>query len=199
MLKRNRLVRASLALTLVFAFGLAFAPAAGAQLFISGPTPVYRFYNQGTGGHFYTISEEEMQSVLAKYSGVFTYEGIAYYVPDPTAVQPAGTGPTGPTVPLYRFYNTKNGSHFYTISAAERDRVIATYSGTFVYEGIAYQVWDQSSGDAMPVYRFYNKLNGSHFYTISEVEANIAKMKLGAVYTYEGVAFYAWPWYMRAR
>ena len=28
--------------------------------------------------------------------------------------------------PLYRFYNRRNGSHFYTVDQAERDYVIAT-------------------------------------------------------------------------
>lgn len=195
MRKASRLMKASTMLALVLALGLVIAPSASA-LAQSAPVPVHRFYNQGTGSHFYTISEEEKQSVMAKYADAFAYEGIAYYAPDPTMpVAEAGAEIDEPTVPLFRFFNVKNGGHFYTISAAERDRVIATYPGIFVYEGIAYEVWAQpGSGYEAPVYRFYNRLNGSHFYTISDVEANLAKIKLNAVYQYEGVAFYAWPW-----
>ncbi len=68
--------------------------------------------------------------------------------------------------PLYRFYNKKNGSHFYTASLAERDSVIARYGSVYHYEGVAYDVSLVAAGN-QPVYRFYNKKNGSHFYTAS--------------------------------
>ncbi|RMX61901.1 hypothetical protein [Roseibium alexandrii] len=40
---------------------------------------------------------------------------------------------------LYRFYNTSNGTHFYTVSEAERDAIIQTL-GHYSYEGVAYFV-----------------------------------------------------------
>lgn len=46
----------------------------------SGTTELYRFYNTQTGTHFYTASEAEMQNVKTTLSGVYNYEGVAYYV-----------------------------------------------------------------------------------------------------------------------
>ncbi len=43
--------------------------------------------------------------------------------------------------PLYRFYNKKNGSHFYTASESEKANVrLAKLSGTYSYDGPAYNV-----------------------------------------------------------
>jgi hypothetical protein len=61
---------------------------------------------------------------------VYQYEEIGWYAYANNAVG---------TVPLYRFFNTSNGVHFYTISTAERDSVIANLK-QFNYEGIAYYV-----------------------------------------------------------
>ena len=45
-----------------------------------------------------------------------------------------------PNVTVYRFYNVRSGSHFYTTSVAERDNVIATWPTIFTYEGPAFYV-----------------------------------------------------------
>lgn len=39
---------------------------------------------------------------------------------------------------VWRFYNRKVGTHFYTASVAERDRVAATLGGTWTFEGPGY-------------------------------------------------------------
>ena len=41
----------------------------------------------------------------------------------------------GAPAPVYRFYNKKNGSHFYTASAAEKNSVIAKLSATYSLDG----------------------------------------------------------------
>jgi hypothetical protein len=41
---------------------------------------------------------------------------------------------------MYRFFNTSNGSHFYTINAGERDFVQGAYPA-FKYEGPVYYAW----------------------------------------------------------
>src|SRR5438034_1237355 len=46
--------------------------------------------------------------------------------------------------PLYRFYNTRTGAHFYTTSAEERDHVELTWPW-FTYEGIGYYVYTSST------------------------------------------------------
>ena len=47
--------------------------------------------------------------------------------------------PTGSTT-VYRFYNKKNGTHFYNSSAVERDSVVKKLSGTYTLEGAAFYV-----------------------------------------------------------
>jgi hypothetical protein len=141
--------------------------------------PVYRFYNNNTGTHFYTPSAEEADAVKAKWPTVFSYEGVAYY-----------TKASKNTQPLYRFYNKRNGSHFYTASPEERDTVIAKWSSTFTYEGETYKVSPANDGTKAPVYRLYNKRNGSHFYTASAEEANTVILRWGAIYEFEGPAFF---------
>ena len=79
---------------------------------LTGVEPVYRFLNNNTGVHVYTISEVEREAILELPN--FTDEGIAYYSYE--------TEQLG-TTPLYRFYNPVIGAHFYTPNAAERDFV----------------------------------------------------------------------------
>ena len=87
--------------------------------------PVYRFLNQDTGVHLYTISETEKDAVEALDN--FNFEGEAFYAYDS---QIEGT------VPIYRFFNTDTGAHFYTPSFTERDSV-SELDG-FESEGVAY-------------------------------------------------------------
>lgn len=108
--------------------------------------PVYRFYNTRSGAHFYTINPDERDQVIANLSAVFNYEGIAWY----------GSTVGGPGwFPIYRFFNTTTGTHFYTAAPTERDSVIKTLP-SFNYEGIAY----------------YVRLNGSLDITLTGVDAN---------------------------
>lgn len=91
--------------------------------------------------------------------------------------------------PVYRFYNTQTGAHFYTISVTERDRVKNTLP-VFAYEGEAFYVSAVADVGLSPVYRFYNTQTGVHFYSISaeektHIEANLPQMK------YEGIGYYA--------
>ncbi len=50
-------------------------------------------------------------------------------------VQLVGAAPS--VNPVFRFYNQETGTHFYTIVATERDRVIGSYP-QFIYEGPAF-------------------------------------------------------------
>jgi pyrroloquinoline quinone (PQQ) biosynthesis protein C len=92
-------------------------------------------------------------------------------------------------MPVYRFYQVKNSSHFYTASLAERDQIIAKLSATYRYEGVAYSVNMSSGVNTTPLFRFYNKKNGAHFYTASLAERDQIIATLSATYTFEGVAY----------
>ena len=102
--------------------------------------PVYRFLNKTLGSvHFYTISEEEKDTVIANYPDIFEYEGVAYYAYS-SEKKPIDA------MPVYRFLNKTLGSaHFYTMSEAEKDAVIANYPDVFQYEGVAYYAFDRPS------------------------------------------------------
>jgi hypothetical protein len=141
--------------------------------------PVYRFYNVTNGTHFYTPSAEERDMVKAKWPTIFTYEGVAYSL-DP-AKNPQ---------PLFRFYNNYSKSHFYTASAQERDMVKAKWPTIFTYEGETYPCSPVEVAGSVPVYRFYNVTNGSHFYTASAEERDAVMAKWPTIYTYEGPAFW---------
>jgi hypothetical protein len=153
---------------------------------------VHRFYNRLNGSHFYTASTAEYEHVLARYSATYTYEGVVFWVDElggtddltPVPVDP----PDGMTA-VYRFCNTKKGSHFYTGSPAERDYVMAHWSATYAYEGVAYLVDPSDAENDDPLYRFYNRRNGTHFYTASAVERDYVIAHYGATYAYEGPTY----------
>lgn len=101
---------------------------------------------------------------------------------------PSTPATPGSHVPIYRFYNTKTGTHFYTVSAAERDSVRAKYP-QYSYEGIGFYADASQSGSTTPVYRFYNTKTGAHFFTVSAQERDQVRAKY-AQFSYEGVAWY---------
>ncbi len=104
--------------------------------YVSGLAPVYRFWSPSLSSHFYTISQEEKEHVINTYSSsVWTYEGIAFY-----AYPPEG-GPVAGTSPVYRFWNDRDGAHFYTMSEEERAHILNTYA-FFIDEGIAFYAYE---------------------------------------------------------
>lgn len=92
---------------------------------------------------------------------------------------------------VHRFYNVEAGTHFYTASEEEANRVRTSYAGAYAYEGIAYLANEVTNPD--PLYRFYNKSNGSHFYTASAEERDAVQARWSSVYAYEGVAYHVAP------
>ena len=81
---------------------------------LSGAKPVYRFFNQSTGVHLYTISEVERDYIIDNLSN-YTFENVAYHAYDT---------PQADTVELYRFYQTQGDFHFFTPSVGERDHIV---------------------------------------------------------------------------
>lgn len=92
--------------------------------------------------------------------------------------------------PVYRFWNLKNGTHFYTISESEKKNVVAKLSSTYKLEGISYYLNYGTGRNTTPLYRFYNLKNGTHFYTASETEKNNVVSRMSGTYRLEGVAWY---------
>ena len=92
--------------------------------------------------------------------------------------------------PVYRFVNLHDNTHFFTISAAERDYVIATWPTVFQYEGPVFTASTQPVASFSPVMRFWNNQTNEHFYTISQVEVAYVQSHYPQ-YILEGVAYYA--------
>ena len=101
----------------------------------SNGVPVYRFFNQNTGYHFFTASEAEAKIVRdnsASGAWPFIDEGVAYWVyandPNPAYV--------GQEVAVHRFYNPSSDRHVFTASTEEVNELKLT--GVWSYEGIAF-------------------------------------------------------------
>lgn len=100
------------------------------------------------------------------------------------------TVPSDNTLNVYRFYNLKNGSHFYTASVAEKNSIVANLAGTYRLEGVAYADNLSNPANSFPLYRFYNFRTGTHFYTASESEKNNVIARMSSTYRLDGVAYY---------
>ena len=91
--------------------------------------------------------------------------------------------------PVYRFYNVKTLTHFYTVSDAERYTIQRIYSKVFRFEGAAFSINTSSTANVVPLYRFYNARGGTHFYTASESEKDMVLRTWPTVFRLEGVAW----------
>ena len=101
----------------------------------TGLAPVYRFWSGQNSAHFYTINEAERDYILATYPAtVWGYEGPVFYA------YPEGSQPDDAS-PVYRFWSNSLATHFYTISEAEKDYVIANLP-VWTYEGVAWYAYE---------------------------------------------------------
>jgi len=144
--------------------------------------PVFRFYNVDTQTHFYTASAAERDHVIATYPQ-FHPEGVAFHA---VAADRAGIG-----TPVWRFFNTSTGTHFYTASADERAHVLATWP-QFVDEGVAYRALTGTEPGTVKLFRFFNAATGAHFYTTEDDERAVVNQHL-PTYADEGVVFAVFP------
>ncbi len=95
---------------------------------------------------------------------------------------------------VYRFWSPVLGKHFYTISKREKEKLLTQYAHVWTYEGPVFRAFlDASDSASRPVHRFWSSALGSHFYTIEEYEKDKLLGSLVPTWTYEGVAFYAYP------
>jgi hypothetical protein len=142
--------------------------------------PVYRFYNMRTGTHFYTADPAEKAYLQAVLAATYRLDGVAYTVNT--------TNPVNDT-PLWRFYNVRTGTHFYTADTSEKNRIQSTMASTYRLDGPAYNVSAAAPSGSTPVYRFYNMSTGTHFYTADPVEKSTL-LSAGGAFAFDGPAFY---------
>jgi Tol biopolymer transport system component len=92
--------------------------------------------------------------------------------------------------PVYRFFNTVAGGHFFTTSEAERDFVLNNLP-QYVFEGVGFNASIVEGPNLIPIYRFFNTVAGGHFFTASEAERDFVRFNLPQ-YLDEGIGFYAY-------
>jgi sugar lactone lactonase YvrE len=92
-------------------------------------TPLWRFYNMRTGAHFYTIDPAEKANLLTNMAAIYHFDGPAYNVC-------ATNVPSSATV--WRFFNFRNLTHFYTADPAEMNTVLTTLQSTYHLDGPAF-------------------------------------------------------------
>ena len=78
--------------------------------------PVYRFWSGRS--YFYTTNETEVAKILTMWPDFWKPEGIAFYA------YPEGMEPEGCRA-VYRFWNAKTATHYFTIDEAEATGLIA--------------------------------------------------------------------------
>jgi hypothetical protein len=146
---------------------------------------VYRFWSSQLGAHFYTISEEEKDFLIANFGYVWTFEGVAYHV--------FGAALNADIKPIYRFWSSQLGTHFYTISEEEADFLIANFWYIWTFEGVAFYAYPEGHQPegTKPVYRFWSASLGRHVYTLRDDEKQVLE-GLPNIWTLEGVAWYAY-------
>lgn len=142
---------------------------------------VFRFFDTSDGTHFFTADSTERDQLVATRPDL-TYEGIGLDAVSLSAADPNAE-------PVYRFFSTADGTHFFTSSTTERDGVQATRQD-LTYEGVGfYEDRTQQPGDSA-VYRFFDTVHGTHLYTSDESErASIVQSRPDL--TLEGVGFYS--------
>ncbi len=156
------------------------------QASISGTTTsVYRFFDTGNGTHFFTASEKERNGLIMQ-DGRFAYEGPALAA---VAAPLAASGADPAATAVYRFFDQRFGTHFYTADLGERDAVLAGRPD-LVFEGTGFYEHRVAGAGDVAVYRFFDIGLGTHFYTSTGGErATIAATRPDLLA--EGIAFYA--------
>jgi hypothetical protein len=147
---------------------------------------VYRFWSPGFGNaHFFTMSATEAAHIR-QFDSNWIDEGAAF------SAYPADTGSCAVgTSEVYRFYSPVFTSHFFTVSVAEKDHIIAA-DPNWTYEGVAYCAPTTQVPGSVPLYRFWSPVFGKHFYTASAAEAHQLDVN-DPNWNSEGIAYYVLP------
>jgi hypothetical protein len=137
--------------------------------------------------NFYTASQKEIESVQENLN--YQDRGIVYQALENNIDELTGEE-IGNTAPVYRFLDTKTGTHFYTINAKEKENIEDNLT-SFVFEGISFFAMTEETTEiegqavsTIPVYRYLDGTSGNHLFSIDDTA--------GSQYTPEGdgVAFY---------
>jgi hypothetical protein len=122
----------------------------GVGLGSTSTAPLYRYWNQAVGDHFYTTSWAELNGGR----GGYVLDGVQ------CRIFPASTAGT---VALHRYWNPGVTDHFYTTDLKE----LGMGRFGWAYEGVAGFVYPGPAPGALAVHRYWNPTIGDHFYTTS--------------------------------
>jgi hypothetical protein len=128
---------------------------------------VYRFVDRGTGAYFYTASDTERYTMIARSPAKWSYQGIAFGWN--TAKLSTGGKALNDT-PVYRLANRDSGAYLYTAST-RRVRLLTTGGNAKVWrnQGVAWKVASRSKG-VTTVYSLLHVKSGTYRYTSSPSE-----------------------------
>ena len=149
--------------------------------------PFYRYFrkNGDLGDHFYTLDAEEIGTIEIGRTGKhgYAYEGVECKIHRSKVEN---------SYPLYRYVKDSIMDHFYTLSSDEIGTVTPGEVGKHGYksEGVAGYCFITQYPGTIPLYRYWDRVSGDHFYTTSYRE--IGTRTPGNVgthgYRYGGVA-----------
>jgi subtilisin family serine protease len=108
---------------------------------------------------------------------------------DNTTTQNVALTPTQVLLPVWRFFNLRNGTHFYTADPVEMAHVRDTMASTYHLDGVAYSVNTADPANSSPLWRFFDMANGSHFYTADPAEKARIQATMASTYSYDGPAY----------
>lgn len=156
-----------------------------------------QIYIQACDGNFVCAEDGGGRELVANRSEAgdwetFTLESSAGSPPPPAgetvaaAVLPYAEAAPVSAVPLYRLYGGGgNNDHFYTTNYGE---AMAAANSGYSFEGIACYVESSAGAGRTPLYRYFSRWYGRHFYTTNWNELGGGN----AEWAYEGVQCYVY-------
>ncbi|MDM8542755.1 hypothetical protein QUF90_16900 [Desulfococcaceae bacterium HSG9] len=155
--------------------------------------PVYRFYSPDLSKHFFTADENEIGHLIANAAAIWNNEYIAYYAYLPAQFANASLRQRSMLQAVHRFYSETLQTHLYTADANEAAYLTAESADVWQSEGPVFYVPVGNPDGTIPVYRFYSEDLKVHLFTTDENEKTTLIDTAGDVWTFEGIAYYAYP------
>ncbi len=156
---------------------------------IGGPElcRVFRFWSTAGNRHLYTLDKRERDTMTRQGAREWKEEGVAFYA----FVE--GRQPAGAT-PVYRLWSEARQTFFYTIDKAEKDAALAACPPLWEDRGVAWYAFAEAQrpADARPVYRLRSDGPHDYLYTTRDAERDKLLAEFSYVWTYEGIAWYAY-------
>lgn len=143
---------------------------------------VFRFFDNVDGTQFLTASAAE-RDAIAKSRPDLIAEGVGLSGFNKPDVDDANAAP------VYRFFDTRTGTHFYTSDTSERDEIVSQRPD-LVLEGTSFYEHKTAQQRDTAVYRFFDSLNGTHMLTSNVTERSIILASRPDLIA-EGISFYA--------